>query len=61
MNIILFLIKVPDANDFVEILCEIMQMKIDNGISKEKVDEMKSKWKQYKMTKKQIVNIYELL
>ena len=55
------LIKVSDANDFVEILCEIMQMKMDNGISKEKIDEMKSKWKQYKMTKKQIVNIYELL
>lgn len=55
------LIKVSDANDFVEILCQIMQMKMDNGISKEKIDEMKSKWKQYKMTKKQIVNIYELL
>lgn len=55
------LIKVYDANDFVEILCDIMQMKTDNDISKEKVDEMKTKWKQYKMTKKQIIKIYELL
>lgn len=55
------LIKVSDANDFVEILCEIMKMKEENGISKEQIDGMKSKWRQYKMTKKQIVNIYELL
>lgn len=55
------LIKVSDANDFVEILCEIMKMKKENGISKEQIDVMKSKWRQYKMTKKQIVNIYELL
>lgn len=55
------LIKVSDANDFVEILCEIMQMKMDNDISKEQIDDMKTKWRQYKMTKKQIVNIYELL
>ena len=55
------LIKVSDANDFVEIICEIMQMKRDNVILKEQIDDMKSKWKQYKMTKKQIVNIYELL
>lgn len=53
--------KVSDANDFVEILCEIMQMKVDNGISKEKIDGMKSMWKQYKITKKQIVGVYELL
>lgn len=55
------LIKVSDANDFVEILGEIMQMKLDTGITKEKIDEIKSKWKQYKITKKQIVSIYELL
>lgn len=55
------LIKVSDANDFVEILCEIMKMKEENRISKEQIDGMKSKWRQYKMTKKQIVNIYELL
>ncbi len=55
------LIKVSDANDFVEILCEIMQMKKNNGISKEQIDGMKLKWRQYKMTKKQIVKIYELL
>lgn len=55
------LIKVSDANDFVGILCEIMQMKKDNGISKEQIDGMKSKWRQYKMTKKQILKIYELL
>lgn len=55
------LIKVSDASDFVEILCEIMKMKEENGISKEQIDGMKSKWRQYKMTKKQIVNIYELL
>lgn len=55
------LIKVSDANDFVEILCEIMQMKMDNDISKEQIEDMKTKWRQYKMTKKQIVNIYELL
>lgn len=55
------LIKVSDANDFVEILCEIMKMKEENRISKEQIDGMKSKWSQYKMTKKQIVNIYELL
>lgn len=55
------LIKVSDSNDFVEILCEIMQMKMDNDISKEQIDDMKTKWRHYKMTKKQIVNIYELL
>lgn len=55
------LIKVSDANDFVEILCEIMKMKKENGIPKEQIDGMKSKWRQYKLTKKQIVNIYELL
>ena len=47
--------------DFVEILSEIVQMKIDDDISKEKIDEMKVKWKPYKITKKQIVSIYELL
>ena len=31
------------------------------NISKEKIDEMKVKWKPYKITKKQIVSIYELL
>ena len=36
-------------------------MKEENRISKEQIDGMKSKWSQYKMTKKQIVNIYELL
>ena len=55
------LIKVSDAADFVEILSEIVQMKIDDDISKEKIDEMKVKWKPYKITKKQIVSIYELL
>lgn len=55
------LIKVSDAADFVEILLEIVQMKIDDDISKEKIDEMKVKWKPYKITKKQIVSIYELL
>lgn len=55
------LIKVSDANDFVEILCEIMKMKKENGIPKEQIDGMKSKWRKYKLTKKQIVNIYELL
>ena len=39
----------------------IMKMKEENRISKEQIDGMKSKWRQYKMTKKQIVNIYELL
>lgn len=42
-------------------LCEIMKMKKENGIPKEQIDGMKSKWRQYKLTKKQIVNIYELL
>lgn len=55
------LLKVSDASDFVEILCEIMQMKMTNDIPKEKIDEMKLKWKKYKLTKKQIVNIYGLL
>lgn len=55
------LIKVTDANDFVEIICEIMQMKRSSDVSKEWVNEMKSKWKQYKITKKQIVSIFELL
>ena len=32
-----------------------------NNISKEKIDAMKVKWKPYKITKKQIVSIYELL
>lgn len=53
--------KVSDAEDFVEILCEITQMKIDNENSKEKIDDMKLKWKKYKMTKKQIVDVYKLL
>ena len=33
----------------------------NDDISKEKIDEMKVKWKPYKITKKQIVSIYELL
>lgn len=60
-DIKMILLKVSDSNDFVEILCEIVQMKINNTISKEKIDEMKAKWKQYKITKKQIVNIYKIL
>ena len=55
------LLKVTDANDFIEILSEVMQMKMDNNVSKEKVDEVKLKWKKYKITKKQILNIIELL
>lgn len=60
-NIKIVLLKVSDSNDFVEILCEIIQMKMNNTISKDKIDEMKLKWKQYKITKKQIVNIYRML
>ena len=53
--------KVSDTNDFVEILCEIMQLKINKNLSKEQIDEIKVKWKRYKLTKKQIESIYELL
>ena len=53
--------KVSNTDDFIDILSEIVQMKMEANTSKEKIDEIKLKWKMYKVTKKQIVSIYELL
>ena len=60
-NIKNILDKVTNANDFVEILCYIMQMRFSEDLSKGTVDELKEKWKKYRLTKKQIVSVYKIL
>ncbi len=52
--------KVTDSKDFVSILDEIIQLEIQDDFTKEKICEIKTKWKKYKITKKQINSICNL-
>lgn len=52
---------VTNLNDFVEILGAIMELNDKTDIQSKNIDELKKKWKKYKLTKKQILSIYNLL
>lgn len=52
---------VTSLNDFIEILGEIMELNDKVDVRSKEINDLKTKWKKYKLTKKQIVAVYKIL
>lgn len=53
--------QVSDADNFVEIISSIMELISNDDLSKESIDILKNKWKKYKLTKKQVMQICKII
>lgn len=52
---------VNDLNDFIELLGSIMDLVNEIELQNKMINDLKLKWKKYKLTKKQIVLVYKVL